>query len=106
MARNCAERHEKVSGSLNELALLRRNRALILVAGRIETRSIGGIVLLGNKVAIITGAASARGIGKAMAGVFAEQGARVAILDLNAEAAADAARDIGSDHLGLACDVT
>jgi len=63
-------------------------------------------VLLRNKVAIITGAASPRGIGKAMAGVFAEQGARVVVLDLNAEAAAAAARDIGPDHLGIACDVT
>ena len=63
-------------------------------------------MLLKDKVAIITGAASARGIGKAMARVFAEQGARVAILDLSAEAAVGAARDIGSEHLGLACDVT
>jgi NAD(P)-dependent dehydrogenase (short-subunit alcohol dehydrogenase family) len=63
-------------------------------------------VLLKNRVAIITGAASPRGIGKAMAQVFAEHGARVAILDLNAEAAAAAAKDIGPDHLGLACDVT
>ena len=63
-------------------------------------------MLLRNKVAIITGAASPRGIGKAMAGVFAEQGARVVVLDLNAEAAAAAARDIGPDHLGIACDVT
>jgi NAD(P)-dependent dehydrogenase (short-subunit alcohol dehydrogenase family) len=66
----------------------------------------GSKVLLKNKVAIITGAASARGIGKAMAQVFAEHGARVAILDLNAEAAAAAAKDIGPDHVGLACDVT
>jgi NAD(P)-dependent dehydrogenase (short-subunit alcohol dehydrogenase family) len=63
-------------------------------------------VLLENRVAVITGAASARGIGKAMAQVFAEHGARVAILDLDAEAAAAAAKDIGPDHLGLACDVT
>lgn len=63
-------------------------------------------MLLKNRVAIITGAASPRGIGKAMAQVFAEHGARVAILDLNAEAAAAAAKDIGPDHLGLACDVT
>jgi NAD(P)-dependent dehydrogenase (short-subunit alcohol dehydrogenase family) len=62
-------------------------------------------VLLENRVAVITGAASARGIGKAMAQVFAEHGARVAILDLNAEAAAEAAKDIGPDHLGLACNV-
>jgi NAD(P)-dependent dehydrogenase (short-subunit alcohol dehydrogenase family) len=63
-------------------------------------------VLLKDKVAIITGAASPRGIGKAMARTFAEQGARIAILDLDAEAAAAAAKDIGPDHLGLACDVT
>lgn len=63
-------------------------------------------MLLKNRVAIITGAASARGIGKAMAQVFAAQGARVAILDLNEEAAAAAARDIGPDHVGLACNVT
>ena len=63
-------------------------------------------MLLKNRVAIITGAASPRGIGKAMAQVFAEHGARVAILDLNAEAAVAAAKDIGPDHLGLACDVT
>jgi NAD(P)-dependent dehydrogenase (short-subunit alcohol dehydrogenase family) len=62
-------------------------------------------VLLENRVAVITGAASARGIGKAMAQVFAEHGARVAILDLNAEAAVEAAKDIGPDHLGLACNV-
>ena len=63
-------------------------------------------MLLKNRVAIITGAASPRGIGKAMAQVFAEHGARIAILDLNEEAAAAAAKDIGPDHFGLACDVT
>ncbi|MCX8004101.1 MAG: SDR family oxidoreductase [Burkholderiaceae bacterium] len=63
-------------------------------------------MLLKDRVAVITGAASPRGIGKATARLFAEHGARVAILDLQAEAAAQAARDIGPDHLGLACDVT
>jgi NAD(P)-dependent dehydrogenase (short-subunit alcohol dehydrogenase family) len=63
-------------------------------------------MLLKDKVAIITGAASKRGIGKATARLFAEHGARVAILDLSAEAAAEAAADIGSGHLGIACDVT
>jgi NAD(P)-dependent dehydrogenase (short-subunit alcohol dehydrogenase family) len=63
-------------------------------------------VLLKNRVAAITGAASPRGIGRAMAQVFADHGARVVILDLNDEAAAAAAKDIGPDHLGLACDVT
>ncbi len=63
-------------------------------------------MLLKNRVAIITGAASLRGLGWATAQLFAEQGARVAILDLSAEAAAAAAKEIGPDHLGLACDVT
>ncbi len=63
-------------------------------------------MLLKDKVAIITGAASKRGIGKATARLFAEHGARVAILDLSAEAAAEAAADIGSGHFGVACNVT
>jgi len=62
--------------------------------------------LLEGKTAIITGAASPRGLGKATARLFAEHGARVAILDLNAAHAEDAAADIGDNHIGLACDVT
>jgi NAD(P)-dependent dehydrogenase (short-subunit alcohol dehydrogenase family) len=63
-------------------------------------------VLLEKKFAVITGAASPRGIGKATARAFASNGARVAILDLNADAASAAAADIGPEHIGLACDVT
>jgi NAD(P)-dependent dehydrogenase (short-subunit alcohol dehydrogenase family) len=62
--------------------------------------------LLDGKTAIITGAASPRGLGKATARLFAEHGARVAILDLDADHAAEAAADIGDAHIGLACDVT
>ena len=62
--------------------------------------------LLEGRFAIITGAASPRGLGKATARLFAEHGATVAILDLNADQAADAAKDLGEGHIGLACNVT
>ena len=62
--------------------------------------------LLEGKAAIITGAASPRGLGKATAMLFAEHGARVAILDLDAAQAEQAADDIGEAHIGLVCDVT
>lgn len=63
-------------------------------------------MLLENQVVIITGAASARGIGKATAKAMAAQGARVAVLDLDRSEARNAARELGENHLGLACDVT
>lgn len=62
--------------------------------------------ILSGKFAVITGAASPRGLGKATATLFAEHGATVAILDLDLDAARQAAADIGSQHVGLACDVT
>ena len=62
--------------------------------------------LLDDKFAVITGAASPRGLGKATARLFAEHGATVAILDLDEEAAKAAAADLGEGHLGLACNVT
>ena len=60
---------------------------------------------LKDQVAIVTGGASLRGIGWATAKRFADEGARVVILDLDAAAAEQAARAIGPQHLGLACDV-
>ncbi|HDS9255946.1 TPA: SDR family NAD(P)-dependent oxidoreductase, partial [Klebsiella pneumoniae subsp. pneumoniae] len=48
-------------------------------------------MLLKDKVAIITGAASARGLGFATAKLFAENGAKVVIIDLNGEASKTAA---------------
>ena len=62
-------------------------------------------MLLKNQVAIVTGGASLRGIGWATAKRFADEGARVVILGLDASAAHSAAAAIGDQHLGFACDV-
>lgn len=62
--------------------------------------------LLGGHIAIITGAASPRGLGKATAKLFADHGAKLVILDLDARQAEVAAADLGVGHLGLACNVT
>ena len=63
-------------------------------------------MLLNGKTAVISGAASARGIGLATARLFAAHGARVAILDLDGAAAEAAARELGPNHRGFICDVT
>ena len=61
--------------------------------------------ILKDKVAIITGGASPRGLGKATAKMMAAHGAKIAILDLDAAQAQAAADDIGTGHIGLACNV-
>jgi 3-oxoacyl-[acyl-carrier protein] reductase len=55
------------------------------------------------RVAVITGAA--RGIGFATAERFAEEGAKIAVLDLDEDQAVAAAAKIGEGHLGVGCNV-
>nr|MBF0683797.1 SDR family oxidoreductase [Pseudomonas sp.] len=65
--------------------------------------------LLENRVVVISGASHPKGIGKATARLFVEHGARVAILDLDAELARQAARDIDCDSSKITafrCDVS
>jgi NAD(P)-dependent dehydrogenase (short-subunit alcohol dehydrogenase family) len=62
---------------------------------------------LENTCALVTGAAS--GIGKAIALLFAQEGAKVVVADLDAVAAEAVAHQIrhqGGHALGLACDVS
>jgi NAD(P)-dependent dehydrogenase (short-subunit alcohol dehydrogenase family) len=59
---------------------------------------------LAPKTALVTGAA--RGIGFAIAARLASEGARVAVLDLDAAAAASAVEKIGGGALALIADVT
>jgi len=58
---------------------------------------------ISGKRAIVTGGAT--GIGLAIVRALANAGARVAIADLNADGAAEAARQIGNDAIGVAIDV-
>lgn len=62
---------------------------------------------LTERVALVTGGAS--GIGKAIALRFASEGASVAIVDINGQAAQEAAMEIaslGGQAIAIACDVT
>ncbi len=59
---------------------------------------------LEGKTALVTGAGS--GIGKAIAETYAREGARVALADINGDAAKSAARAIGNNAIALRCDVT
>ena len=63
-------------------------------------------MLLKGKIAIITGAASPRGLGLAVARLFAEHGAKICILDLDTGTARQAAKLLkGRGHSGFKCDV-
>jgi len=58
---------------------------------------------LTNKVALVTGAAS--GFGKAIAETYAREGAKVAVVDINARAAQEVAQAIGPAAIAVTCDV-
>jgi NAD(P)-dependent dehydrogenase (short-subunit alcohol dehydrogenase family) len=58
---------------------------------------------LEGKIAIVTG--GARGIGEGIARCLAEEGARVALLDLDGEQAVKTAEALGAGHIGLYADV-
>ncbi|MEI4485983.1 SDR family NAD(P)-dependent oxidoreductase [Frigidibacter sp. MR17.14] len=55
-------------------------------------------------LAVVTGGAA--GIGRAIAGALAAEGWQVAIADLDPDAAAEAAGELGAGHRGFGCDVT
>ena len=59
---------------------------------------------LDGKTALVTGAGS--GIGKCIAETYAREGARVALADINSEAAEFAARAIGNNAIALRFDVS
>lgn len=59
---------------------------------------------LSGKTALITG--SARGIGKAFAKTYVQEGAKVCIADINLEAAAATANEIGRNACAVQMDVT
>ena len=63
-------------------------------------------MLLEGKTAVISGAASPRGIGLATARLFAAHGAKVAVLDIDEQGAKEAAASLGPDHIGIGCNVT
>ena len=59
---------------------------------------------LKDKIAIVTGAGS--GMGEAIAQTYAREGARVAVLDINEQAANEVAAAIGGNAVAIGCDVT
>jgi len=58
---------------------------------------------LKNKTAIVTGAA--QGFGYGIAETYLREGARVCLMDINADKAEEAARAVGGDAFAVSCDV-
>src|SRR5690349_17564884 len=70
-----------------------------------SSRGIKGVNMrLKDNIAIVTGAGS--GMGEAIAHTYAREGAKVAVLDVNEQAANKVASAIGNAALAVACDVT
>jgi 3-oxoacyl-[acyl-carrier protein] reductase len=59
---------------------------------------------LADKTALVTGAGS--GIGQAIAETYAREGARVAVCDIDVDAANSVAREIGNTAIAVHCDVS
>jgi NAD(P)-dependent dehydrogenase (short-subunit alcohol dehydrogenase family) len=64
-------------------------------------------MLLKDRICVITGAGSPRGLGRATAKLFADHGAKIAVLDIDADMARETASQLkGRGHMALKCDVT
>lgn len=64
-------------------------------------------MLLKDKICLITGAGSARGLGRATAQLFADHGAKLVVLDIDLAMARETVSTLrGRGHMALKCDVT
>ncbi len=63
------------------------------------------MLLLADKVAVVSGAGSSSSIGAATARTFAAHGARVALLDINEQAVRQSCEDLGEPHRAYVTDV-
>jgi NAD(P)-dependent dehydrogenase (short-subunit alcohol dehydrogenase family) len=63
-------------------------------------------LLLKNKISIVTGGGSPRGIGRATANRFAQHGAKVVVIDVDEAGANDTLTGLGEDHMALRADVS